>query len=233
MSFADRFAQIKQQAGDVDTSYEEKGTISSGKKFNIDEDGIYTVIVESAIFKESQSSGSAWYDITFKTEDDMKCQTKLFVLNRDGLPYNINDKGIKKSTFGWNKMASLNYILNGEWDGLPVPEEIEIEVYDKEANGRIAKLMPCAKSIMGKPLDIGVKMVLADVRIFLDAVSGQSSTEKRNGSPAQVKEDFIKSITEKPEPIDKRDKSKGNGTVASSKNDAPFDTDKKSFGFSK
>jgi hypothetical protein len=239
MSFTDLFNQIKQEAGDVDTSFEEKGKIGTGgSKFKIEEDGIYEGIIDMVVFKNSQSTGSAWYDVTIKC-DEAKVSTKMFVLNKDGKPYNIDKNGQKKSTYGWNRMASLNYLINNEWDGLPVPEEKEVMVYDYEKGQEIAKKLPIVTSLIGKPVKIMVKMQLedgypdatqsrtiADVRGFLDSQTNQSSTEKRNGSTAQVCEDFNTSIAENPNPIDKRDKSKG------SSSDAPFDADKsKASGF--
>lgn len=236
-NFNDLFNQIKTNAGDVDTSFEEKGSVSTGRKFKIDEDGVYDAVISGCVFTQSSSSQSAWYDLELKTEDGAKVKTKLFVLNRDGQPYNIDKNGQKKSTFGWNKMASLNYIVNGEWDGLPVPELKTVMVYDYDSQGEIAKELPIVTSLYDKPVTITVKMVqedgypdatqsrlVPDIRNFLDPVSRQTSTEKRMGKPAEAVEDFEKSIQDNPAPIDKRDKSKGDtgASKPTSKADAPF-----------
>lgn len=228
MEFNEIFAQIKKDAGDVDTSFEEKGSIGSGgSKFKITEDGVYDTVIDMVIFKNSKSSKSAWYEVTFKTEVGQKITSKMFVLTADGVPYKINDKGIKKSTFGWNRMAGLNYIVNNEWDGLPVPEEKDVMVYDYDKKSDVLQSLPVVTSLVGKPVTITVKMQLEDgypdatvsrevpdIRNILDSTTKQSATEKRNGASAQVVEDFKKSIENNPDPIDKRDKSKGSSSEA-------------------
>lgn len=230
MSFAERFNSIKNNAGNVDTSFEEKGTIGGVSKFKIEEDGVYDVVIDMVAFKESKASGSAWYDITFKTEGGAKINDKLFVLNKDGQPYNIDKNGQKKSTYGWNRMAALNFLTNGEWDGLPIPEEKEIMVYDYDLSAEVAKVVPIVPSMIGKALTVGIKMQLEDgypdetvsrtvptIRVFCDAISHQSATEKRSGIDASVINDFKKSIESNSEPIDKRVKSKANGNTTQPK----------------
>lgn len=229
-NFADRFNNLKNQANDADTTFEEKGTIgSSGNKYKVEEDGIYNVVIDMVEFKDSMTTKSAWYEVTFKTETGAKIKNKMFVLNSDGQPYKIDKNGRKQSTYGWNKMASLNYLITDQWDGLPIPEEKEIMVYDYNSSSEVAKVVPIVPSLIGKPLTIAIKMILEDgypdatqerltpdVRLFLDPVSHQSSTEKRNNAEAKVVEDFKASIEKSPAPIDKREKSKGGSTTTSS-----------------
>lgn len=228
MEFNEIFNKLKQEAGDVDTSFEEKGSIGGSKsKFKLTEDGVYNTVIDMVVFKNSKNTSSAWYEVTFKTEDGAKVTSKMFVLSADGLPYKIDKNGNKKSTYGWNRMAALNYLINNEWDGLPVPENKEIMVYDYDAKAEVLKELPIVTSLVGKPVTIAVKMQLedgypdatksreiADIRNILDATTNQSATEKRNGANAQIIEDFKASIAKNPDPIDKRDKSKGGSSSA-------------------
>jgi len=236
MSFADLFNEIKQNAGDgVDTTFEEKGSIGgNGNKFKVEEDGVYDVVVDMVTFEQSKSSSSAWYEVTFKTEDGAKIKDRLFVLNKDGKPYNIDKNGQKKSTYGWNRMASLNYLINSQWDGLPVPEEKEIMIYDYDAKQDVAVLKPVVTSLINKPVVITVKMKLEDgypdatvercvptIRNFLHPITYKTSTEERTGAEAVAIDNFKKSIADKPEPIDERDKSKGGNSTNTSKSTEP------------
>lgn len=235
MSFTELFNNIKNTAGDVDTSFEEKGTIGlGGNKFKIEEDGVYDVVIDMVTFEQSKSTSSAWYEVTFKTEGGAKIKDKLFVLNSDGKPYNIDKNGTKKSTYGWNRMASLNFLVNKEWDGLPVPEEKEIMIYNYDAKQEVPTVKPVVTSLVGKPVTITVKMQLEDgypdatvsrtvpiIRNFLDPITSKTSTEERNGVEATAIDEFKKAIADKPEPIDKRDKSKGSSSSTPSADAKP------------
>jgi hypothetical protein len=169
-----------------------------------------------------------------------KVKTKLFVTNKDGDTFSIDKNGNKKVLAGNARMGGLNYLITGEWDGMPVPEEKEIMVYDHSQGGEVAKVMPIVTSLIGKPVAITVKMIIEDgypdamvsrttpdIRNFLDPVTMKSATEKRNGSEAIVVEDFKEAITKSSEPIDKRDKSKGGKTAT-----ADVTKPKTGFGFS-
>lgn len=225
MSFADKFKALKAQQDEVASvveDYEEKGSIGGGKKFSIDEDGVYVTLIDMATWHESKNGASCWYELTLKTEDERKIKTKLFVINKDGLTYRVDKDGQTRNNPDFSRMSGINFIINGEWDGLPVPEEREVMVYDYEAKAEVTKTLPIVTSLIGKPIAITVKMVLedgypdetvfrttADIRNFLDPVDFKSATELRTGSEAKVVEDFKKSIQNSPAPIDKRDKSKG------------------------
>lgn len=247
MSFADKFKTLKAQQDEVASvveDFEEKGSIGGGKKFVIDEDGVYVTLIDMVSFHESKNGASCWYELTLKTEDERKIRTKLFVINKDGLTYRVDQDGRTRNNPDFSRMSGINFIVNGEWDGLPVPEEREIMVYDYEAKAEVAKTMPIVPSLIGKPIAITVKMVLedgypdatvsrttAEIRNFLDPVDLKSATEMRTGSDAKVVEDFKASIAKNPDPIDKRDKSKGGSTATSSSEPAKKPTT--SFGFSK
>lgn len=248
MSFADKFKALKASQDEVASvveQYEEKGSIGGGKKFSIDEDGVYVTLIDMVTWNESKNSASCWYELTLKTEDERKIRTKMFVINKDGLTYRVDEDGRTRNNPDFSRMAGINFIVNGEWDGLPVPEEREVMVYDYDAKAEIAKTIPIVPSLIGKPVAITVKMVLedgypdetvsrtvAEIRNFLDPVDFKSATELREGKDAQVVEDFKKSIEKSPAPLDKRKKSK-NGATASTTSDEPKKPAARSFGFSK
>ena len=245
MSFADKFKALKAQAAQTVEveEFEEKGTIGGGKSFKIENDGVYVALIDMVSWHESKSSGSAWYEIKLKTEDGQRLNTKLFVLNKDGKTADVDKDGRLRNTVGFNRMCGLNYIVTGEWDGLPVPETKEVMVYDHSVNSEVAKEMQIVTSLIGKPVAVTVKMQLEDgypdatverlvpeIRNILDAVTLQSATEKRKGESAKVVEDFKAAIEKSPAPIDKRDKSKGGASTTST---TASSTPAKSFGFSK
>lgn len=246
MSFADKFKALKAQQDEVVAQdYEEKGSIGGGKKFSIDADGVYTTIIDMATFHESKSTQSCWYELTLKTEDGQKIKTNMYVINKDGLTYRVDQDGRTRNNPDFSRMAGLNFIVNGEWDGLPTPELREIMVYDYEAKADVAKEMPVVTSLIGKPVAITVKMTLedgypdatvsrtkAEIRNFLDPVDNKSATEMREGKDAQVVEDFKASIAKSPAPIDKRDKSKGE-TLSGSATTTAAKPASSSFSFSK
>ena len=153
MSFADKFKALKAQQDEVVAQdYEEKGSIGGGKKFSIDADGVYTTIIDMATFHESKSTQSCWYELTLKTEDGQKIKTNMYVINKDGLTYRVDQDGRTRNNPDFSRMAGLNFIVNGEWDGLPTPELREIMVYDYEAKADVAKEMPVVTSLIGKPV---------------------------------------------------------------------------------
>lgn len=247
-TFADKFKALKASQDEVASvveQYEEKGSIGGGKKFSIDEDGVYVALIDMVTWNESKNGASCWYELTLKTEDERKIRTKMFVINKDGLTYRVDKEGRTRNNPDFSRMAGINFIVNGEWDGLPVPEEREVMVYDYDARTEIAKTMPIVPSLIGKPIGIAVKMVLedgypdetvsrtvAEIRNFLDPVDFKSATELREGKDAQVVEDFKKSIEKSPAPLDKRKKSK-DGATASTTSNAPKKPAAGSFGFSK
>ena len=242
-SFAEKFAAKKAAQQNVGAeSFEEKGSIGSGgSSFKIENDGVYTTLIDMVTFHQSASSEACWYEITLKTEEGQKVKTKLFVTNKDGDTFSIDKNGNKKVLAGNARMGGLNYLITGEWDGMPVPEEKEIMVYDHSVGGEVAKVVPIVTSLIGKPVTITVKMLIEDgypdamvsrtvpdIRNFLDPVTMKSATEKRNGTEAIVVEDFKEAIAKSPNPIDKRDKSKGGSTAT-----ADATKPKTGFGFSK
>lgn len=252
MSFVEKFKQIKAQQEAVATTatdYEEKGTIGGGNKFHIEEDGVYTAIVDMVIFKESTTSKACWYELTLKTEQNQKLKTNLYVINKDGLTYHIDKAGATRNNPDYSRMAGLNYILTGQWDGLPQPEMRQVMLYDYSLKAEVEKEVPIVTNMIGKPVAITVKMVLEDgypdetvsrtvpeIRNFLDPIEHKTATELRNGLEAKVVEDFKESIAKNPNPIDKRNKSKGNkessvqnNSSVSEQNKAP----KPSFSFSR
>lgn len=244
-TFADKFKSLKAaQVTDNVEAYEEKGTIGSGgSKFKIEEDGVYTVLVDMVTFHESKSSKSCWYELTLKTEGGAKIKQKMFVINSDGLISRVDKDGRTRQNPDYARMSGINFLLTGEWDGLPNIEEREVMVYDHSAGAEIAKTLPIVPSFIGKPLAVTVKMLLEDgypdatqsrlvpdIRNFLDPVTLKSATETRNNSEATVVEQFKESIAKNSAPIDKRDKSKGNN--AGSQASAPRPSSS-SFSFSK
>jgi len=227
-SFNEMFAAKKAAQANVEVeSFEEKGSIGSGgSSFKIENDGVYVTLIDMVTFHQSASSEACWYEITLKTEVGQKVKTKLFVTNKDGDTFSIDKNGNKKVLAGNARMGGLNFLINGEWDGMPVPEEKEIMVYNHSQGGEVAKVMPIVTSLIGKPVAITVKMIIedgypdamvsrttSDIRNFLDPVTMKSATEKRNGSEATVVKEFKEAITKSSEPIDKRDKSKGGKTA--------------------
>ena len=220
-------------------SFVEKGEKLNGSEmgdcyqiilFKIEEDGVYTVLVDMVTFHESKSSKSCWYELTLKTEGGAKLKQKMFVINSDGLISRVDKDGRTRQNPDYARMSGINFLLTGEWDGLPNIEEREVMVYDHSVGSEVAKTLPIVPSFIGKPLAVTVKMLLEDgypdatqsrlvpdIRNFLDPVTLKSATETRNNSEAVVVEQFKESIAKNSAPIDKRDKSKGNnaGSTAS------------------
>lgn len=203
------FGQIA--AGEAVEPEEEK--LGGGGGY-VSETGVYDFVVEMAY--GGQSSGGAYFlDLKLKTEDGLRMNMREYITSgtAKGIrPYYIDKKsGAKKPLPGYAKMNALDIILTGNPAEYPVTETKTINLWNKEAEKELPTQAEVVTSWVGKPVSALVRIVRefkqakngagdyvdtadtrdsAEIIHFVDAVTGQTRSEKMAGKEATIKGQF-------------------------------------------
>ena len=199
----------------------------------ITETKVYDFVVEMAY--GGQSAGGAYFiDAKLVTEDGKILKVREYITSgteKGCLPYYVDkNSGKQKALPGYAKMNALDVLLTGNPAQYPVTENKTIPLWNKDAEKEVPTEAQVVTSWIGKPISAMVQMVrefkraqnqttkkwentsetrdFAEVVHFVDAVTGQTRSEKMTGKAAELKGKFEAKNT--PESI--YDKTKGKGS---------------------
>ncbi len=200
------------QGNEVKIEVEEE-TLGGGGKW-VKETGVYDFIVKMAY--GGQSSGGAYFiKMELETEDGKTMEVTEYITSGESKgtrPYYICKKtGKNKSLPGYSKMNAVDVILTGNAGQFPETVEKEIPIWNKEAEKKIPTKTQVVNGWIGQPITALVRCVRefkqaknaagkwvnttetrdsAEVIHFVDAVTGQTRSEKMAGKDAVVKPQF-------------------------------------------
>ena len=217
----------------------------------ITETGVYDFIVEMAY--GGQSTGGAYFiDVKLVTEDGKIMKVREYITSgteKGCVPYYTDkNSGKQKALPGYAKMNALDVLLTGNPGQYPVTETKTIPLWNKDAEKEVPTEAQVVTSWIGKPISAMVQMVrefkrkqnqttkkwenstdtrdFAEIVHFIDAVTGQTRSEKMQGKDAELKSKFEAKNT--PDSIYDKTKGKGSkpGTPAATTTpvaNSPFD----------
>jgi len=200
------------QGSEVKIEVEEE-TLGGGGKW-VSETGVYDFIVKMAY--GGQSKGGAYFiKMELETEDGKSMEVTEYITSGEAKgtrPYYICTKtGKNKPLPGYSKMNAVDVILTGNAGQFPETVEKEILIWNKEAEKKIPTKTQVVNGWIGQPITALVRCVRdfkqaknaagkwenttetrdsAEVIHFVDAVTGQTRSEKMAGKDAAVKPQF-------------------------------------------
>jgi hypothetical protein len=186
-----------------------------GNSKRIEETGVYDFQITKAF--GGQSAGGAYFiEVHLKTEDEKDLKVREYITSgkaKNCKNYYVGKDGKKHSLPGYAKMNALDVLLTGNIEQYPKTEKKQIMLYDYEAKKEIPKEADVITSWIGKHVTGLVRMVqefkqaknqatgnyedTAETRTypeivhFVDAVTGQTRSEKIAGKDASIKPQFV------------------------------------------
>ena len=175
--------------------------------------GVYDFIVKRAYGGQSDS-GAYFIDVSLETEDGKKMNVREYITSgssKGTRPFYIDKQGNQRPLPGYAKMNALDVILTGNDKQFPMTETKTIMLWNKEAEKEIpteaqvltgwmgkpitalvrkVKVFKQAKNASGKYVDTDETREYAEVVHFVDAITGQTRSEKLAGKDAKVKAQF-------------------------------------------
>lgn len=181
----------------------------------INETNAYNFFIKMAY--GGQSKGGAYFlDVTLESEDGKTLKLREYITSGEAKgtrPYYVDKDGKQRALPGYAKMNALDVILTGNPAQYPVTETKTIQLWNKEAEKEIPTQAEVVTSWIGKPVTGLVRMTRefkqaqnqttkkwentadtrdsAEVVHFVDAVTGQTRSEKMAGKESAVKEQFL------------------------------------------
>ena len=201
------------QGSEVKIEVEEE-TLGGGGKW-VKETGVYDFIVKMAY--GGQSKGGAYFiKMELETEDGKAMEVTEYITSGESKgtrPYYIcKTTGKNKPLPGYSKMNAVDVILTGNAGQFPETVEKEIPIWNKEAEKKVPTKSQVVNGWIGQPITALVRCVrefkqaqnpttkkwenttetrdVAEVIHFVDAVTGQTRSEKMAGKDAVVKPQF-------------------------------------------
>jgi len=176
----------------------------------IKETGVYPFIVKMAY--GGQSKGGAYFiDLTLETEDGKKLNVREYITSgteKGTRPYYFDKDGKQRALPGYAKMNAVDVILTGNAGQYPETVTKQIPLWNKEAEKEVLTEAEVVEGWLGKPITGLVQMVrefkraqnpttkkwedtsetrdLTEVVHFVDAVTGQTRSEKMADKEASV-----------------------------------------------
>ena len=181
--------------------------------------GVYDFVVEMA-YGGMSGGGAYFIDMKLKTENGERMNVREYITSgseKGTRPYYIDKDGKQRSLPGYSKMNAVDVILTGNAAQYPITEPKQIMLWNKDAEKEVPTQVEVVTGWIGKPLtglvkctrefkqvDSGKKKAngqaiwidstdtreSAEVVHFVDAVTGQTRSEKVTGKDAAVKPQF-------------------------------------------
>ncbi len=179
----------------------------------VNETGVYDFVIKMAF--GGQSSGGAYFiDMKLETEDGKKMSYRNYLTSgtsKGTRPYYVDRNGKQQALPGYSQLNAVDILLTGSTAQYPQTESKKIPLWNKEAGKEVLTEVEVVTGWVGKPITALVRAVqefkradngsgkwvdtdetkiTTEVVHFVDAVTGQTRSEKMAGKDAALKGQF-------------------------------------------